>query len=541
MDSVADLLEASTDLQDAMQSLQARAEKAEAEREQYRALYLQMLETCKKLERGLLGQKAERLPPDEAQLTLQLLATLLADKDKNRGTSTHQETAPAPKETEEVAAHTRRKPTGRKPLPENLPRIEIEVLPEEVQREGLDAFERIGEEVSEVIEYRPNSAVIVRTIRPKFVRKDRERGAKTRVSVAPPPELPIVRGVAGPGLLADSIVRRWQDHLPLNRLEGIYARDGLELARSTLCGWHEQLRDLVSPLVEAMWQDAFTSPYLCTDATGVLVQAKNRCRRGHFWVVIAPERHVLYRYSANHDGEAVDALLSGYEGYLVADAHVVYDHLYADGKVIEVGCWAHGRRYFFKALSSDPERARQALAFMKGLFAIERAHATAPRKKRYAVRQKESKPLVDAFFKWCNAQKDEVLDETPIAKAIGYVTNQREALKRFLDDGRLPMHNNASELALRRQAVGRKNWIFVGSDQAADVNAAFVSLLASCQLHGIEPRSYLRDLFCLLPDWRRSRVLELAPATWRETFEQDDTQQRLAANPFRQVTIRESD
>ena len=224
----------------------------------------------------------------------------------------------------------------------------------------------------------------------------------------------------------------------------------------------------------------------------------------------------------------------------MADAHVVYDHLYADGKVTEVGCWAHGRRYFFKALSSDSERARQALAFIKGLFAIERANATAPRKKRHAVRQKESRPLVEGFFAWCKAERDAVLDETPIAKAIGYVTNQREALMRFLDDGRLPMHNNDSERALRRQAVGRKNWIFVGSDQAADVNAAFVSLLASCQLHGIEPWSYLRDLFCLLPGWRRSRVLELAPVSWRETFEQDETQQRLAANPFRQVTVQEN-
>lgn len=527
---VAHLLDQNTALRDEMQRLQARMEQAEAEREQYRSLYQQMLETCKKLERGLLGQKAERLPEDHAQLTMQLLATLLRER-----------ALPVPEPVQPVAAHERRKPSGRKPLPENLPRVEIEILPEEVKREGLDRFERIGEEVSEVAEYRPKSAVVVRTVRPKFVRKDRKRNTSTPVSVAPPPELPIERGVAGPGLLADTIVRRWQDHLPLNRLEGIYARDGLELARSTLCGWHEQLRELVHPLVEAMWQDAFTSPYLCTDATGVLVQAKKRCRRGHFWVVIAPQRHVLYRYSAKHNGEAVDAMLSGYQGYLVADAHVVYDHLYANGKVTEVGCWAHGRRYFFKALSSDPERARQALAFLQGMFAIERAHATAPRKKRYAIRQKESKPLVEGFFDWCDAQVDAVLDDTPIAKAVQYVRNQREALERFLDDGRLPMHNNDSERALRRQAVGRKNWLFVGSDQAADVNAAFVSLLASCQLHGIEPWSYLRDLFCLLPSWRMSRVLELAPACWRQTLEQDDTQQRLAANIYRQATLREID
>ncbi len=159
--------------------------------------------------------------------------------------------------------------------------------------------------------------------------------------VAETPELPIERGMAGPGLLADTMVRRWADHLPLNRLEKIYAREGLELARSTLCGWHEQLKTLVDPLIDAMWGDALTAPYLCTDATGVLVQARKRCRRGHFWVVVALERHVLFRYSPKHDFAAVDRMLAGYQGYLVADAHAVYDHLFADGQVVEVGCWSH--------------------------------------------------------------------------------------------------------------------------------------------------------------------------------------------------------
>jgi len=161
--------------------------------------------------------------------------------------------------------------------------------------------------------------------------------------IAPPPERPIERGLAGPGLLASTIVQRWQDHLPLNRQESIYAREGLPLARQTICDWHLKLADLVEPLVDAMMAGAFTSPYLCTDATGVLVQAKDQCRRSHFWVLVAPEKHVLYRYTAKHNSQAVDRLLAGYEGYLVADAHVVYDHLYAGGKVIEVGCWAHAR------------------------------------------------------------------------------------------------------------------------------------------------------------------------------------------------------
>ena len=507
-------------------------EKLAAEREQYRQLYLQMLEQCKRLERGLLGQKAERLTANDAQLTLQLLGTLLGQREDPAGEVTGAG-------TQSVQAHARPKPTGRKPFPEHLPHVEIEILPEEVKREGLDAFERIGEEVRDSVERRPASVVVVRIVRPKFVRKDRERLAATSVLVAETPELPIERGVAGPGLLADTIVRRWADHLPLHRLEKIYAREGLELARSTLCGWHEQLRELVDPLLEAMWTDARAAPYLCTDATGVLVQAKERCRRGHFWVVVAPQRHVLFRYSAKHDREAVARMLSGYEGYLVADAHAVYDHLYATGQVVEVGCWSHCRRYFFESLATDPERARQALAFIQGLFAIERTLTEGSCRRRAAVRNERSRPLVEGFFAWCDAQADQVLDDTPIAKGVRYARNQRPALERFLEDGRLPIHNNGSERELRREAVGRKNWLFVGSDQAPEVNTAFVSLLASCQMHGLEPWSYLRDLLCLLPRWSQRRVLELAPASWRQTLEQPDTQQRLAANVYRKVALGE--
>jgi transposase len=447
---------------------------------------------------------------------------------------------PPPPPPTEVAAHERAKPTGRKPLPETLPRVDIEVLPPEVQAKGLDAFERIGEDLSETVERRAAALLVVRTHRPKFVPKERDRNGETQVSQAEPPPLPIERGLAGPALLAETIVRRWADHLPLHRLERIYAREGLELARSTICGWHDALAELVRPLIAAMWLEAFQAPYLCTDATGVLVQAREKCRRAHFWVVIAPERHVLFAYTPKHDAEAVDKFLKGYQGYLVADAHAVFNHLYDKG-AIESGCWAHARRYWFKALTSDSERARQALAYIGGLFAIERKWATAPPEERLRARRSESKPIVDAFFAWCDAEAPRALDETPTAKALTYARNQRVALQRFLEDGRLPIHNNGSERELRREAVGRKNWLFVGSDDGAVVNVTFVTLLASCQLHGIEPWSYLRDLFCLLPDWPRSRVLELAPVNWKKSLENEDAQQRLAANVFRRAVLESLD
>jgi transposase len=254
-------------------------------------------------------------------------------------------------------------------------------------------------------------------------------------------------------------------------------------------------------------------------------------------VVIAPERHVLFRFTPSHNKAAVKYMLGGYTGYLVADAHSVYDHLYETGNVTEVGCWAHCRRYFFKALSSEPERAREALALISQLFRIERELTGKNSKQRERERQKHSKPVVEAFFRWCEAQAETAIDDTPLAKALGYAHNQRDAFKRFLDDGRLPLHNNMSERELRREAVGRKNWLFVGNDDAGQVNATFVTLIASCQLHGLEPWAYLRDLLCLLPNWPRSRVLELAPAYWRETLEKQETQERLGADICRRVML----
>jgi len=513
--------------------LRKQVEQLVKERDEYRKLYLDALERCKRLERGLVGKNREKLAPEQAQLSLSLLATLLSDAERSAQAAIEAEA----EAVEKVRAHERHKPTGRKPLPEHLPRVDIEVLPPEVQQQGLDAFERIGEEVTETVERRPASLVVVRVHKPKFVQKDRDRLGQTTVLQAAPPELPIERGLAGPGLLADTLVRRWQDHLPLNRLEKIYAREGLELARSTVCGWHAELHKLAKPLVDAMWQDARGAPYLLSDATGVLVQEKERCRRGHFWVVAVPERHVLFAYTKTHDKDATKALLGDYKGALVADASAVFDHLYRRGEVIEVACWAHARRYFYKALATDPDRANQALALIGGLFRIERKLAQAPPASRLRTRQAESRPIVEAFFTFCDAEALRVLSDTPIAQGLTYARNQRVALQRFLEDGRLPLHNNWSERELRREAVGRKNWLFVGSDEAAEVNATFVSLLASCQLHGIEPWAYLRDLLCLLPRWPMRRVLDLAPAFWNKTLQEQDTQQRLADNVFRPFSL----
>lgn len=530
--------------------LESERDHFKTERDEYKKLYMLFREENERLKRGLIGKKPERLPND-AQLSLAILGLCLSSEEAVSSDEPVEADKADEEPTQTVPEHERRK-AKRAPLPEHLLRVPIELLPPEVEREGLENFIHIGTEVREVLEHRPSSHVVVQLIRKKFMRKPdesvSESGAeqdesesdgppRTKVLVSELPELPIERGLAGPGVLADTIVRRWQDHLPLNRLQNIYARQGMALARSTLCGWHIQLSEIAQPLVAAMRLDALQSPYLCTDATGVLVQAKERCKNGHFWVLVAPKRHVLFEFSEKHNSAAVDDLLGDYKGYLVADAHVVYDHLYNSGDVTEVGCWCHCRRYFIESVQSDPIRAKAALAPVSALFRIERSIATAPRKKREAIRRKKSQALVDQFFHWCKAEQELVLDESPISKAIRYALNQQQALREFLKDGRLPLHNNISELNLRRQAIGRKNWVFVGSEDGASANTTFVSLLASCQMHRIEPWAYLRDLFCLLPSWPAKRVLDLAPVNWNKTFQQSDTQQRLVSNVFRRAVI----
>lgn len=504
-------------------------QKTRRERDEYKKLTTHLREENERLKRGLLGKKAEKLPQNDAQLSLAILGLMLGGDPQ-----------PAPPVEEEptrvIAEHTRKVPKRRGPS-DDWPRVYIELVPPEVEREGLDAFDVIGQETRGVLERRPASCVFVEVVRKKFVRKADKQSLETNVLIADPLPLPIAKGIAGPGLLAETIVKRWCDHQPLHRQESIFARDGLELARSTLSEWHMALAVLAAPLIQAMKTDAFRSPYLCTDATGVLVQAPERCKNGHFWVLVAPDKHVLFEFSKSHDSDATGKLLDGYTGYLVADAHVVYDHLYRSGHVVEVGCWAHCRRYFFKALASDPDRAKAALAYMAALFKIERAIADQPRQKKEATRDKKSRAIVRDFFAWCRAQREFVLDETPIAAAIGYALNQQTALERFLDDGRLPMTNNISERNLRKEAIGRKNWIFVGSEDGAAANTTFVSLIASCELHGLEPWRYLRDLLYLLPDWPASRVLELAPAYFEQTLKQDEAQRRLGEHPLRRALL----
>ena len=265
-----------------------------------------------------------------------------------------------------------------------------------------------------------------------------------------------------------------------------------------------------------------------------------KCRRAHFFVVIAPGRHVLFGYSPKHNSKAVDDLLDDFKGVLVADAASVYDHLVESGQIQKADCWAHARRYFFNALGSDPVRARHVIALIGKLFDVERLLTTATPDMRLKVRREQSLPVATAIFEWCKAELPSTVEHSPIAKACRYVLNQQATLSTCFQDGRIPIHNNLSERELRREAVGRKNWLFLGSDDGGVVNARMVTLIASARHHGLDPAEYLRDLLCLLPTWPARDVLDLAPVNWVATIARPEVRASLARNPFRRISLGES-
>jgi transposase len=534
LESVLALLVNRPHLADEVAKLRSERDEYRLERDEYKMQYLTLLEAYRKLEMGIVGQKRERFISAGEQETFDAVLEALKP--------TSPDAAPATEgEGSRVEAHTRAKPkpTGKQPLPENLPRVEVRVLPPEVERLGLDAFTQIGEDVKETIEKRAASFIVVRTVRPKFVPKVANPDEKPvmQADAVPPP---IAKASVGPTALAESVVLRWGMYLPLYRLERLYEQQGFAVARSTVCGWHFAAHEVMLALVDAMRIDALSfSPVLCTDATNVKVQALNECRTAHFFTVVAPGRCVLFQYSKKHNKLAVDELFEGYTGILVRDAHSIYLHFDDEGDITGAGCWSHVRRYIYKAFSTDPARSAWALTCVQKLFAIERALAKVTPEVRLAQRQALSKPLVDEFLAWCDAEALKVIDSTPISKAINYARNNRDSLMVFLTNGEVPIDNNVSERELRRQALGRKNFMFLGTDEGGAVNATFTSLLASCEMHKVPPLAYLRDVFCLMSAWQASGadLLELAPANWAVTSQRPDVIALLEANHFRRAGL----
>jgi transposase len=457
--------------------------------------------------RKLFRQRSEKLNPGQLELVFEAMRDL--------GVS--------PQQLERLEREVierksiRRGSRGRQPLPKDLPRERIEHALPEVERCCTacgQELTKIREEVTEQLDYVPASFKVIEHVRGVYACKACEES----IARAPKPPQAITKGVPGPGLLAQVVTSKYGDHQPLYRQAQIYSRHGVTLSRSTLCGWVAEAAELVEPLVDWMRRDLLRSRIVQTDDTPVTVlDVQGGTHKGRLWVYLGDRGHphIVYDYSATREGEWPQEFLKGFRGYLQADAYSGYDALYASGGVREVGCWAHARRYFHEAaIGTGDTRGHAALAFIHQLFAIERAATESKLSdaQRQARRQSSSREILDAFKLWLDELEPQVLPKCALASAIGYTRRQWTALARYLEDGELSPDNSASERALRGVALGRKNWLFAGSDEGGIRAARLYSLISSAKRHGLEPFSYLRDLFRRLPSHPSERLHELTPA-----------------------------
>ena len=457
------------------------------------------------LQRHRFGRRSEQLNTDQLLLAF-------AELEKKGLLEAPGETKPVTKPKESKKGH------GRKPLPQSLPRERIEnPLPEKELSCPQCGTKRepIGEEITEQLEYVPATFHVKQYVRIKYACKQCEG----EVVISPMPPMPIDKGLPGPGLLSHILVSKYADHLPLHRQEEMLRRQGIDLRRSTLCDWVGRCAELLKPVYERMKEAVLCSKKIHTDDTPVPVQVKNRnqTRKGRLWVYVGDEAHphTVYDYTKTRNRDGPAEFLKSFSGFLQADAYAGYDHLYRKGKIVEVACWAHGRRKFFDAKVTDAARSTAALAYIARLYEVEKEAQSMEPSERHVQRQARSRPLLEDFQSWLLKQRAEVLPKSPMGEAISYVLSNWKAFTRYLDDPDLAIDNNLAERALRCVAVGRKNWLFAGNDEGGRRAAIIYSLICTCKAHGIDPFSYLRDVLNRISTHPASRIDALLPHQWK--------------------------
>ena len=463
----------------------------------------------RQLIRDRFGSRSEKISSDQ----LDLFMGLLGDKDP-------QALSTPPEKKKRERRHAT--PHGRKPLPEDLPREEQVLRVDDDARVCSSCGDEktcIGYETSEVLEFVPAHFKVIVYKREKLACQNCEDG----VVVAPAANKVIEKGLPGPGLLAEVLVNKFKDHLPLYRQQQRFERLGVKLARSSLGGWVADGADLLFPLVERLGELALASYLLQTDDTHLKVLDDSRkpaIKRGALWCYIGDHEHVYFEYTPNRKKEGPQAFLADRVGWLQADGYSGYDALFtAEGSVIiEVGCWMHARRYFMKALDAGDLRAAWPVKMIKVLYDVEReaTELEVSHERRLAMRQERSVPVLNELGHWIAEANKTAVPKTPLERALTYAINQWKALNRFTEDGRLPIDNGAVERAIRTVAVGRKNYLFAGSDDGAERAAVLYSLLGSCALAEVNPWAYLQDVLTKLAnDWPYARLDELLPAEWK--------------------------
>jgi transposase len=468
--------------------------------------------------RRVYGRKSEKLDPKQLMLDPLMLEAI---RDNETQQAAFPEPTPSTSIVKKKARKDARKHPGRIPIPEHLERVEIVLdIPgeEKVCPETGQPLKEIGFEVSEKLEYRPGKLVVNVYKRPKYASPDST--ATLGVVTAPMPDHPIQRCKADIGLLSHILVSKFADHLPLYRQDGIFEREGISIPRGTQTSWLMQVYEAIWPLGEELKRAVLESDVLFTDDSIIPLQVKGhgKVKKARLWVYVrggpGPPLAV-YDFSRDRSKKRPLDFLDHYRGYVHADAYSGYDELFQREGIIELGCWVHARRKFDEAVSSRPQEATEILARIAQIYRVEAECAEMTPEQRRERREQQSRPILDGIFERLEELNPAVLPSEPLSKAINYALNQRDALYRYLEDGRFKPDNNTAENAIRPLALGRKNWLFAGSERGAKATALFLGLIQSCKACCVNPWEYLDDMLRRIMSHPINRLRELLPDRWQ--------------------------
>jgi transposase len=437
------------------------------------------------------------------------------------------------REKDKRSSEDKRGPKGRarrKKLPEDLPHKDIDLdVPDEEKVCPRCAADKtfIGYATSEKLHFQPATFEVHVFRRAKYACKECDKAhRKVDISIAPMPPHPIDGGIPTSGLLAEVITRKYLDHTPIHRLEQIYARHGVELSRNTMYGWCLAMAVMLEPVAKRIRKLALMSHVLQVDDTGVVVldpKAEGGSKRGHLWSCLGDSQWAAFHFTPDWKAEGPYQFLKKRKGWMQADAYAGFDRLFLPPhQAVEVGCWAHSRRYLIKTNDTGDFRAAKGLRIIGQMFRIEkecREEGLDP-DAILQRRQADIVPLLHEFGDWIAEIHPKAPPDTSLGKAVTYFVNQWEALKRFTEDGRLTMTNNDCERQLRHIAVGRANWLFCGSDEGAETTAVLLSCLATAKLAGVNPYDWLVDVLDkLAANWPQRRLDELLPPQWNDSHQ----------------------
>ncbi|HVW58401.1 MAG TPA: IS66 family transposase [Puia sp.] len=461
------------------------------------------------MKRLLFGRKSEGFIPQAPSEQLNLAELM---QEAALPSIVRQEVKVVKKQPSEV------KPTGRHALPAHLPKVDI-VLEPIADTTGL---EKIGEEVTEQLDYTPGKLLVRRYIRPKYARVAMDGTGYTEVLIAPLPDFPIEKGIPAPGLLAQILVDKHVDHLPIHRQIKRYQRDGVKLSASTISGWLDATADLLQPLGRELVRVVLAGDYVQADETPLPVlngETKGAAHTGYLWAYHSPPAQLIfYDFQPGRGKEGPIHLLKDYSGYLQTDGYGVYEHEAIGSRkdITLLHCMAHARRYFDKALDNDKPRAEHFLTEVQLLYGIERRakEANMTCEQILELRQQEAVPVLQRMKSWLQENYTQVLPKSPIGKAIAYSLPRWDRLSLYVTDGRLQLDNNTIENAIRPVALGRKNFLFAGSNEGGKRLALFYSLLISCKKHQVNPWEYIKDILERMPSTKTSQLRELLPDRW---------------------------